>query len=80
MLRFCGRVFRAPVLCNTHHAEPSSAFEKWSGHVQPKRSRVECLEKIGFAVSRRDFIASLFESLWLAKNVSLVLQASAGNF
>jgi len=26
-----------------HDAGPSSAFEKWSGHVEPKGSRVGCL-------------------------------------
>jgi len=26
-----------------HEAGPSSAFEKWSGHVEPKGSRVGCL-------------------------------------
>jgi len=44
-------------------AGPSSAFEKWSGHVEPEGSRMGVFRdlherKIGFTVFRSDFIAS----------------------
>ena len=44
------------------HSGPSSAFEKWSGHVEPEGSRMGVFrdlheKKIGFTVFRSDFIA-----------------------
>ena len=47
----------------SHLTGPSSAFEKWSGHVEPKGCRMAVFrdlseKKVGFAVFRSDFIAS----------------------
>ena len=62
-------------------AGPSSVFEKWSGHVEPKGSRMGVFmdipeKKIGFTISRSDFIAS--ESLGLRQ--MSILQASYRDF
>ena len=50
-----GLRFALPLL-GFFNAEPSSAFEKWCGHVDPKGSRMGCLgisprKKIGFTVT-----------------------------
>ena len=60
---------------------PSSAFEKWSGHVEPKGSRMGVFmdipeKKIEYTISRSDFVAS--ESLGLRQ--MSILQASYRDF